>query len=255
VELHGHRLPRGPATLAALGFGFAVLVAVGWAFGAAARGAFAGPGDAWPDQGVLDWMAAHRQPWLTTTAQVVAPLGNSVVLVPVALVAGLVLAARRGGQAVLGYLAATYLGAELLFQAVKTLTDRPRPPADLAVSHWAGSSFPSGHAVLTAAMLGALALTVGHGPARRRRGVLIAGAAVLTVVISATRIYLGAHWLSDVVAGWALGTAWLAVTTVALGPDAGDAGDAAGAGDTGDAAGAGEISRPVAARPPPARRA
>jgi len=103
------------------------------------------------------------------------------------------------------------LGGLLLGLALKTGFDRPRP--DL-VSHGSmiyTSSFPSGHSMLSAVvyLTGGALLAVVH-PARRVRAYLIGCAVLATVLVGVSRVYLGVHWPSDVLAGWAAGASWAA---------------------------------------------
>ena len=103
------------------------------------------------------------------------------------------------------------VGGLLLSLALKTGFDRPRP--DL-VSHGSmiyTSSFPSGHSMLSAVvyLTGGALLAVVHA-ARRVRIYLIGCAALATLLVGVSRVYLGVHWPSDVLAGWAAGAAWAA---------------------------------------------
>jgi undecaprenyl-diphosphatase len=103
------------------------------------------------------------------------------------------------------------LGGLLLSLALKSGFDRPRP--DL-VSHGSlvyTSSFPSGHSMLSAVvyLTGGALLAVVHS-ARRVRVYLIACSVLVTLLVGVSRVYLGVHWPSDVLAGWAAGAAWAA---------------------------------------------
>lgn len=94
----------------------------------------------------------------------------------------------------------------------KAAVDRPRPPAPLV--HTAGQSFPSGHA---ANAVGWLALAIALSaviPTRAGRIAAIACGALLTALVGLSRIYLRAHYLSDVLAGEALATAMYAATSI-----------------------------------------
>jgi undecaprenyl-diphosphatase len=161
------------------------------------------------DTEVLDFFVRHRQPWLSTVARGVTLLGNSAVLIPLVLIVGLVMWRRRRTWTPLVVLAAAYAGAELLFQTLKAIVGRARPPSAVAIGHFTGTAFPSGHATLSAAVFGALAALV---PGRRRAAGL--AAAGIALMVGVTRLYLGAHWLTDVLAGWALGAGWLALVIV-----------------------------------------
>lgn len=103
------------------------------------------------------------------------------------------------------------LGGLLLSLALKTGFDRPRPEL---VSHGSTiytSSFPSGHSMLAAVvyLTGGALLAVAHR--RRRVRIYLIGWSVLaTLLVGVSRVYLGVHWPSDVLAGWAAGSAWAA---------------------------------------------
>lgn len=159
-------------------------------------------------------LAADRIPGVTVIALVVTELGNTVGSTAVALVGGAVLAVR--GRVAEGLcLAAVPLVASVVFTVVKRILDRARPPADLQVMAVANESLPSGHATMVAAAWTTLLLVL--WPVLRTRGrVLLTACAVLWAgAVGFTRIYLGVHWLSDVLAGWTLGAA-LAFTGVTV---------------------------------------
>ncbi len=78
------------------------------------------------------------------------------------------------------------------------------------MGHFGGYAFPSGHATEATAVYGMLAVVLASGTRRWRAKVLGWASAVLTAaVVGISRLYLGAHWLTDVLAGWALGGTWL----------------------------------------------
>ena len=166
------------------------------------------------DTGAAIGLAAERVPGLTTAALVVTTIGNTAGSAAIGLLGGAVLA-RRGHRAEGVCLAAVPLVASGVFTLVKRLLDRARPPADLQVLAVANESLPSGHATMVAAAWTALVLVLWPYLAARGR-VLLTGFAVLwAATIGFTRVYLGVHWLSDVLAGWALG-AGLAVAGVTV---------------------------------------
>ena len=92
---------------------------------------------------------------------------------------------------------------------VRVLVGRPRPPLVDPVASASGYSFPSGHAGGSAAVYGALALLGLAGIAWWTRLMLVTGAALLVCAVAVSRVLLGAHYPSDVVAGVALGLAWV----------------------------------------------
>ena len=114
-------------------------------------------------------------------------------------------------------LAVAIAGAVGLYNLVKHLVGRPRPPSAIWIGHFSGASFPSGHAAQSVACYVTLALILGAGRSGLAKAALFGGAVLVVLVVGGSRIYLGAHWLTDVLGGYALGTAWVAVVlTVVL---------------------------------------
>src|SRR5262245_20156025 len=152
------------------------------------------------------WLHAHAVSPLVTTFQILTWAGNVAVLL--ALVVGAVLLLIRRGsfnEAVLLLLVAG--GIELLNAALKLVFHRPRP--ELSYVHLDTYSFPSGHAAGAAAVYGVLAFLMSRRGGRRRS--IVCGVAFVALVgtIGFSRLYLEAHYLSDVLAGVALGLFWL----------------------------------------------
>ncbi|MGE0827975.1 MAG: phosphatase PAP2 family protein [Hyphomonadaceae bacterium] len=103
----------------------------------------------------------------------------------------------------------TIAGAQVASELLKALIDRPRP--DLVAHETAAysASFPSGHSMIAAAAFFTLAFALARESTRKRnRAFLYAIAAALTFLIGASRVYLGVHWPTDVLAGWLAGIAW-----------------------------------------------
>jgi undecaprenyl-diphosphatase len=119
---------------------------------------------------------------------------------------GLLIAGRRREAAVL---AATFAGGLLLSEGLKNLFKRSRPPPEYRAGEAVNESFPSGHALLSAATFLSLGLIVANtasGAALRAYALVCAAAGGVAVGFS--RIYLGVHWTNDVLGGWAAGSAW-----------------------------------------------
>lgn len=158
------------------------------------------------DRTVLAWYAAQRTPELTRVAEGLALLGGVAVLplVTAALVLGLL---RWGARAHAWFLVGAVGGAALLNALAKLIFQRPRPDELVAALTEPGYSFPSGHAMSNMAFGFALVLVFW----RSRAGwplVVLGGAWALAVGVS--RNYLGVHYPSDVLAGFAASVAWVA---------------------------------------------
>ena len=140
-------------------------------------------------------------------------LGSFWGLLAVCAVASLLLARRRAWTDIT-LLLASLVGAALLNPLVKHAVARPRPLFHDPSLVFTTYSFPSGHTMGTTAVYTALAIIVAR---RTRHGPFaIAGAAAMIVLIAASRVNLGAHFLSDIVGGVLLGLAWVLVVVLAL---------------------------------------
>lgn len=146
--------------------------------------------------------------WVEEMGRDLTALGGVVVLSFIALVAaGYLMLCRKVKSAV--YLVVTVGGGMLLSTLLKTGFDRPRPDLVPHESIVYTASFPSGHSMMAAVVY----LTIGASLARLESRValklyMLGVAGLLTVVIGISRIYLGVHWPSDVLAGWTAGTTW-----------------------------------------------
>jgi undecaprenyl-diphosphatase len=186
------------------------------------------------DQSVLRWFQAQHTPGLDPVMVNLTDLGHRYIVTVVGLLAAVCFLLLRQSRAALLVLVATAASWGLV-EGIKRAVQRPRPPKEevrrvkpsllsqvLAAKEAkegkpaeglpqptraeASYSFPSGHALTTAAVYLTLALLVARR--LRRRGPRIAvvvGSALLAFVIGVTRLYLGAHYLTDVVAGWGIG--------------------------------------------------
>ncbi len=163
------------------------------------------------DPHVTAWVVAHRADWLTNVLRVVTWLGSLAVIIPVGIIAGLYFVLRRHRWWPVALLAVTIGGAVGWYHLVKYLVDRPRPPPAIWIGHFSGASFPSGHATQSVACYATLALIVGAGRPTRVKIVAWCVAALVVLIVGGSRVYLGAHWLTDVLGGYALGVAWVAI--------------------------------------------
>jgi undecaprenyl-diphosphatase len=205
------RLRPGGALGLSLTVTAAGLAAAGWAFGAVLQDVLAGDeGGALLDGPVQRFFLAHREAWLTPLMRGAGNLGSAAALVALVLLVGLAWRLRARSWRPLWSLAGAYLGAWVLSDTVRDLTHRARPPAAQAIGHWTGYAFPSGHAARATATYGMLAaLLAAATPHWGRKVSLWTAAALLAGLVGLSQLYLGAHWLTDVLGAFTLGAAWL----------------------------------------------
>jgi membrane-associated phospholipid phosphatase len=164
------------------------------------------------DAQVHSFVDAHRSGALSAFFKGYTGLGQWFVLAAVALAAIAVLAATaRRREAVFLFIVMT--ASLFLNVGLKLVFERGRPPADQALVYASGYALPSGHSMSSATL--ALALVVIAWPTRWRVPA-IALAAVFTLLMGMSRIYLGVHWLTDVLAGWTMAVAIVTGTVLVM---------------------------------------
>jgi undecaprenyl-diphosphatase len=146
--------------------------------------------------------------WLQPAMLAITQLGSGVFLAIVA-VAFVLLFARKKQYRAAGLLAVAALGGLLILLSLKAGFARPRPmivPHLLSVTEF---SFPSGHAMMSAVIYLSIASLLAHSiKSGCRKTAMIVMALLLSGVIGFSRVYLGVHYPSDVIAGWSVGLAW-----------------------------------------------
>ena len=168
------------------------------------------------DTAVGQWGVDHATSWSTDALRVVTQLGGTYVVVG-ALVVVTVLEYRRiPNRWVPVFLATVVAGEIVLVNTIKELLDRVRPTFN-PIAETLGPSFPSGHSGLAAAFYAAAALVLARRRSPRTRALLAGGAVAIAVAVACSRVLLGVHWLSDVVAGLAFGWAWFGICAIAFG--------------------------------------
>jgi undecaprenyl-diphosphatase len=149
--------------------------------------------------------------WVQEAARDITGLGGNTILIFVTLAAFvyLLLVRKRGAAA---FVAVAVVGGIMLSSILKVGFDRPRPDIVPHAAQVYSASFPSGHAMLSAVVyltLGALLARIQEQ--RRVKAFFLGLAILLTLIIGVSRVYLGVHWPSDVLAGWCVGAAWAAL--------------------------------------------
>lgn len=163
------------------------------------------------DAPVANYFATHRITWLTEYIHAITYLGSDVILTVVAIVGGLFLYLQTGSWRPLVILSASAIGASLLHTVLGPAIGRQRPTAGWMTVSATGQAFPSGHASESTAVYGALAYLLCKIQMMWPVKLLyLAVGALIPFLVGVSRVYLGVHWLTDVIAGWALGFAWLA---------------------------------------------
>jgi membrane protein DedA with SNARE-associated domain/membrane-associated phospholipid phosphatase len=174
------------------------------------------PGTTGADRAAADIVLDLRTSWLTDVAKVVTELGSLYALFAMtAISVGLLAGARRWAE--LAVLVGAMVIMLVAVPEIKDAVDRPRPAGGLVDVE--GNGFPSGHATYSA-IYAWLAITLALRLGIRGGTPLVIGGIALAVAIGLTRVYLGVHYLSDVIGGWALGASAFsacAVVVVAVG--------------------------------------
>lgn len=158
------------------------------------------------DSAAAEFLRRFSSPELTTLAQFISLMGSQAVLVLGAILLVVFAVQRRGGAAVT--LVLVTAGAQILNDLLKELFHRTRPAPVTGFLDAQQFSFPSGHAMVAAAFYFYIAFVTWRAVHGWWRGVLVAGLVILVLLIGLARIYLEAHYLSDVVAGYLAGFLW-----------------------------------------------
>lgn len=167
------------------------------------------------DQQVLAFVRPGADPtdaigpdWLHTAMMDFTSLGGLSVLLLFALIAvGFLLIQRKPWSAMM--LAIALSGGLLLSEVMKGVFQRDRPPEMFQAVETINASFPSGHALLSTVFYLTLGVMLERAFSRRRLKVYVLSVAILiALLVGVSRVFLAAHWASDVMAGWALGAAW-----------------------------------------------
>jgi membrane-associated phospholipid phosphatase len=168
------------------------------------------------DNSVARWGNRHASALSTHALNLITQLGGTYTVIALGVVLAALETKRTRSVWIVPFIIVVVGGEGLLTLAVKQLANRVRPAFNPAAATL-GPSFPSGHSATAAAFYAAAALLLGRQRGRPTRAVLAALAAGIAVAVAASRVLLDVHWLSDVIAGLALGWAWLAVCSIAFG--------------------------------------
>jgi membrane-associated phospholipid phosphatase len=193
-----------------LTIGLLVIVATGWWFGDIAEDMSRNTATRVLDDNITAWCVAHATPLVTRIARIITFFGSVGFLSSASVLTAFVLARQRSFYRLLA-LALAIGGGALLNLALKHAFHRQRPVLENPLVTLSSYGFPSGHTMGATIFYGVLALIVTYWIRGWSRRVLIGwAAAFLIALVGASRIYLGAHYFTDVIGAIAVGLAWLA---------------------------------------------
>lgn len=161
-----------------------------------------------PDAGWLQWFVDHRDGTMTAIFKVISAMGDTTTMGLVAVAACGLLAWRKLWETA-AFVGFTALGTGVLIFGAKLLIGRDRPPVVDHLVVETNHSYPSGHTMGATAIVGVLVALVLPLLRGIWRSLLVAIAAFFVLAVAASRLYLGVHWPTDVLAGWIFGTLWL----------------------------------------------
>ena len=195
--------------------GASVAIVCTWTFAELADRVRAG-GTQGVDDAIMRWIAQHQYPNLQTAMLEITSLGTGTVVTMIVLVAGLFLWLNRHKHSAILLVVAT-LGGLVLDELLKIGFNRPRPQFFKWGTYAVSSSFPSGHAMSSVIVYGTVAYLAARLQRNRRSRVLtLILAAIIIAMICISRLYLGVHYPSDVLAGLVIGLAWAAFCMAVL---------------------------------------
>lgn len=187
--------------------GAAIAVACTWAFAKFAGHVQSGATQTF-DDAVMTWLANHQNPTVQRIMLELTALGTGTVVAMIVIVSGMFLWLNKHKHSAILLLVATF-GGLLLNNLLKLGFDRPRPQIFKWSTYAASSSFPSGHAMSAVIVYGTVAYLAARLQQRPGSRILtLSFAALIILLVCASRLYLGVHYPSDIAAGLIIGLAW-----------------------------------------------
>lgn len=168
------------------------------------------------DNSAARWGAEHTTGTAESVVRVITQIGSTPVIILVSIVVAFFEYRRIRTRAVPLFVATVVLSELAINNLIKVAVGRERPDVARLV-HASGFSFPSGHTAASAATYAAVALLLGRRRSRRTRALLAGLAGGITIAVATSRVLLGAHWLTDVIAGAAVGWGCFALSSIAFG--------------------------------------
>lgn len=167
------------------------------------------------DDRVAHALALHRDPTLTAVMRVVSWLGAYEVVVPLGVIVSAWFVLRRGDWSLAARLLVAIAATTMLSDVVQNAVSRARPTLSLGLAHVSGWAFPAERAAVCVAFYGVVTLFLSAGRSRVTQVLAWVAVAFVVLLVGVSRIYVERHWLSDVVAGYALGGVMLSAVIAA----------------------------------------
>jgi len=211
------RFARGEYLGLHLTVGFLISASALWLFGSITEDVVHHEALTAVDLSFNTWMRAHATPLGDHVAIAISFIGGPMAMTIIALVVGMMLVRRSAWLTLSVWLAAFVVGAFLDWM-LKSMIRRPRPVGAERFIHGVSFSYPSGHSMgslIGFAMLAYLLVEL-WPPARRHRTVVVITTIALVLLVGWSRLYLGVHYLSDVIAGFAAGAVWVTACITGL---------------------------------------
>jgi membrane-associated phospholipid phosphatase len=166
------------------------------------------------DEAIARWIAEHRTDWLTDVCELLQAAGLSAAFMATMALIGVGFIAVHGTWHTVPQILVATITTGIMTRPLKGWIDRPRPSGDLTITTLYEPAMPSSHALLTASVVTAIVLAPWWTSTTWRR-VTAALGIFGCVVVAAAMMYLGGHWLSDILVGWVLGAGITAVIMLA----------------------------------------
>lgn len=168
------------------------------------------------DLSFANWGADHATRSSTSVLLLVSRLGGYQLVVALAVLVAIAERRRGLGRSVVSLLVLVIGGQYAIVSVIKAIVGRERPNIT-RLTGFSGASFPSGHAAAAAATYAAFSLLLGRSRSPSVKAAIAAVGAAVTFSVAGTRVMLGVHWFTDVLAGVAIGWTWFTLVSIAFG--------------------------------------
>jgi undecaprenyl-diphosphatase len=210
------RLERGVATGLALTLALVATIVAGILIGVLVYMVRSQTGLVQVDRAVEHWSDPRMTSFSIAALGTVTAFGGTITVIALGVATAAYAVWRWRSRAIPLFLAIVIGGQLLLADLIKGAVQRTRP--DLRpLAHFSGPSFPSGHTTAAAATFAAIAIVLGREGSTGRRMLLAGVAVALAVAVACSRVFLGVHWVTDVIGGLVLGWTWVALVAIAFG--------------------------------------